>query len=105
MGLLHQAPPNDFFTRVFPRDLFTRFKAVTALGNQARIESEKTINFRMSFGSEDFILQQKPKGSRGWGPPLPLPAGLPAQPAEVDTQEPLGLLPDRRPVEPGGRIN
>ena len=64
--------------KYIPRDLFARFKAVTALGNQARIESDKTINFRVSFGSEDFILQQRPKGSRGWGPPLPLPAGLPA---------------------------
>jgi hypothetical protein len=31
-----------------------------------------------------------------------LPAGLPPQPAEVDEQGALGLLPDRRPVVPGG---
>ena len=63
--------------KYIPRDLFTRFKAITALGNKARIDSDKTINFRVSFGSEDFILQQKPRGSKGWGPPLPLPDDLP----------------------------
>ena len=63
--------------KYIPRDLFSRFKAITAMGNQARIDSGKTINFRVGFGTEDFILQQKPRGSRGWGPPLPLPADLP----------------------------
>ena len=64
--------------KYIPRDLFARFKAITALGNQARLDSGKTVNFRVSFGIEDFILQQKPRGSQGWGPPLPLPSHLPA---------------------------
>ena len=63
--------------KYIPRDLFARFKAINAMGNKARIDSDKTINFRVGFGSEDFILQQKPRGSKGWGPPLPLPADLP----------------------------
>ena len=51
--------------KYIPRDLFSRFKAVTALGHKARLESKNTINFCVSFGIEDFILQHKPKGSRG----------------------------------------
>merc|ERR1719319_662804 len=47
--------------KYIPRDLFSRFKAITAMGNQARLDSGKTINFRVSFGTEDFILQQKPR--------------------------------------------
>ena len=89
--------------KYIPKDLFTRFKAVNALGNQARIDSGKTINFRVSFGTEDFILQQKPKGSRGWGSPLPLPADLPAFGHKVyqarDTRSP-GEAPGRPALTP-----
>ena len=84
--------------KYIPRDLFVRFKAITALGNKARIESGNTINFRVGFGSEDFVLQQKPRGSRGWGPPLPLPADLPA--FEHHVALPRG---DRSPGEAPGR--
>ena len=81
-----------------PRDLFERFKAITAVGNQARISSGKTISFRVGFGSDDFILQQKPKGSRGWGPPVPLPADLP--PFQHHIHLPRGA---RSPGEAPGR--
>ena len=46
-----------------PRDLFNRYKAINAIGNQARLESNKTTTFRVSFGVDDFILQQKLRGS------------------------------------------
>ena len=81
-----------------PRDLYTRFKAVNSLGNQARIESGKDISFRVTFGTDDFILQHKPKGRRGWGPPLPLPADLP--PVEHHLHLPRGA---RSPGEAPGR--
>ena len=64
--------------KYIPRDLFTRFKAINAYGNQTRIDNKNTTSFRVSFGLEDFILQQKPRGGKGWGPPLPRPANLPA---------------------------
>jgi hypothetical protein len=60
-----------------PRDLFNRYKAINAIGNQARLESNKTTTFRVSFGVDYFILQQKLRGSRGPGSPLLLPADLP----------------------------
>ena len=75
--------------KYIPKDLFNRFKAISALGNKARVESERTISFRVGFGQDDFILQQKPRGSRGWGPPLPLPAGLPAGLRWVDQRHQL----------------
>ena len=81
-----------------PRDIYTRFRAVNALGNQARIESGKSINFRVTFGMDDFILQHKQKGSKGWGPPLPLPADLPA--VEHHLHLPRGT---RSPGEAPGR--
>ena len=81
-----------------PRDLYTRFRAVNKLGNQARIESDKNISFRVTFGTDDFIMQHKPKGRRGWGPPLPLPADLP--PVEHHLHLPRGV---RSPGEAPGR--
>ena len=61
-----------------PQDLYARYRAVNALGNKMRQESDTKISFRVTFGREDFILQTKARGSLGWGPPLPLPADLPA---------------------------
>ena len=63
--------------KYIPQDLFVRFKTINSIGNQARLDSNKTTNFRVSFGKEDFILQQKTRGSKGWGLPLSLPANLP----------------------------
>ena len=54
--------------KYIPRDLFTRYKAVNAFGNKLRLESNNTMSFRVNFGREDFVLQQKP---------LSLPANLP----------------------------
>ena len=63
--------------KYIPRDLFSRFKAINAIGNQARLDSNKMTSFRVSFGLDNFILQQKPRGREGWGSTLPLPENLP----------------------------
>ena len=84
--------------KYIPRDLYQRFRAVNSLGNKARIESEKTISYRVTFGLDDLVLQLKPKGRRGWGPPLPLPADLPA--VEHHVHLPRGA---RSPGEAPGR--
>ena len=84
--------------KYIPRDLYMRFRAVNSLGNKARIDSDKTMSFRVTFGLDDFILQLKPKGRRGWGQPLPLPADLP--PVEHHVHLPRGA---RSPGEAPGR--
>ena len=79
-----------------PRELFTRYKAITKIGNEARYRSGKTINFRVTFGDEDFRLQYKTRGSKYWDAPVPLPEDLPA----VEHQLPRG---NRSPGEAPGR--
>ena len=81
-----------------PRDLYQRFRAVNALGNKARMESDKRTSFRVTFGREDFVLQLKDRGSLGWGKPLALPADLP--PFERHVRAPNGA---RSPGEAPGR--
>ena len=89
--------------KYIPKDLFNRFKAISALGNKARVESQRTISFRVSFGQDDFILQQKPRGSRGWGLSLPLPAGLPPFERHLRKRAPRspGEAPGRPAMTPG----
>ena len=81
-----------------PRDLYTRWRAITALGNKARLDSDKKTSFRVTFGREDFVLQMKARGSLGWGPHMALPADLPA--FERHVRAPHGA---RSPGEAPGR--
>ena len=84
-----------------PKELFTRYKAVTKIGNEARYESGKTINFRVTLGDEDFRLQYKTRGSKFWDTPVHLPEDLPG----IEHQLPQGNrspgeAPGRRPLKP-----
>ena len=84
-----------------PKELFTRYKAITKIGNEARHESGKAINFRVTLGDEDFRLQYKTRGSKFWDTPVHLPDNLPG----IEHQLPRGNrspgeAPGRRPLKP-----
>jgi hypothetical protein len=84
-----------------PKELFTRYKAITKIGNEARHKSGKTVNFRVTLGDEDFRLQYKARGSKYWDTPVHLPEDLPG----VEHQLPRGNrspgeAPGRRPLKP-----
>ena len=81
-----------------PKELFTRYKAITKIGNEARYKSGKALNFRGTFGDEDFRLQYKTRGSKYWDTPVPLPEDLPAVEHQLyrGNRSP-GEAPGRRP--------
>ena len=84
-----------------PKELFTRYKAITKIGNEARHKSGKTVNFRVTLGDEDFRLQYKARGSKYWDTPVHLPEDLPG----IEHQLPRGNrspgeAPGRRPLKP-----
>ena len=85
--------------KYIPKEMFNRFKAVTRIGNKARIESDKTINFRVSLGEEDFVLQYKQKGTKFWEKSVVLPSDLPGFEHQIPRGDKSpGEAPGRKPV-------
>ena len=96
--------------KYIPKELFSRFKAITRIGNKTRFDKNNTINFRVSLDKEDFVLQYKEKGSKFWEDPVELPEGLPGiehqiprgtrSPGEAQGRKPLNPENDRKRERP-----
>ena len=86
-----------------PKEIYTRFRAISLMAFKIREASGKTISTRVTLGKDDFVLQQRPKSDtgKGWGEAVALPKELPG--FELSQRRaPLspGEAPGRSPLTP-----